>query len=258
MWDPSSSDFNWTPLGISWDGPKGKQSLLPIFDDFVDPQKIHRIHLENIVIQKEGYPDSSFPIDKSFPHLNYFQRPYGELFRRGSLVESPQNDGLTIAGFSSEFYMDSFNITEEGNTQIKQPNAGYWSSPHLLGDRNWIWQWGIAPKNMHRYSFASILENECLQMTFFGIETTIWNKEREDLENALLFSLPVRWVFDSPEAHPFTGCICSQPNAYCPCRMSARRYTDTDGFSSHCSHGRNAFINGQIIHGNVTLHTFLR
>ncbi len=257
LWDPSSPDFNWEPLGLSWDGSNGTQHHLPVVDAFVNQSKIHCVHLENITIQEEGISDSVFPIDKCFPYLNLFRRPYGELFAKGSFVEKDQENTQTIAGISTEFYMDSFNITEEGNTQIKQPNAGYWSSPHLLGDRNWLWQWGIAPKNMHRYSFASILEDECLEMTFFGTQTTIWNKNTQDLETALLFALPVRWVFDSPEAHPFTGCICAQANAYCPCRMSARRYTGVDGFASHFSHGRNAFINGQIIYGNVRVLLFL-
>ncbi len=161
-------------MGITWKLPNGQQrTLLPIVDDFIDKSKIHSVQLKNINIQKEGLENSTLPIEKSWPYLNFFERPYGDLFKNGSICDEKIGEEPTIVGISSEFYMDAFNITEEGNTQIKQPNAGYWCSPHLLGDRNWLWQWGIAPKDMHRYSYASILEKESLEMTFFGASTTL-------------------------------------------------------------------------------------
>ncbi len=107
----------------------------------------------------------------------------------------------------------------------------------------------MAPKSMHRYSYASLLEKDCIQLAFYGERTLFWNKSRQQLEYGNLYCLPMRWIFDMPEINPWTGCI--SQNCYCPCRVSARVYTDLDDFGSHCCWDDNSWCSGRIIYGNV-------
>ncbi len=189
---------------------------------------------------------------KYFPHLSLLRRPYAELFERGGIV-SENNE--CIAGITTEFFSDAFHFTQEANSQVVQPIGCYWSSPNFVGDRNWIFQWCMSPKNMHRYSYACELECECLELTFTGCKGQIWNKQKSTFEEGTFFALPIKWGLDNPETGPYTGRI--HGRGYWGSRLLSIRFDDVNDYACHGGWYQNLWLSTNVVHGNVILSAHL-
>ncbi len=225
---------------------------MPIVDSFVVKQNIPLVYIDEVIYWDPITGEDLIRAPPKFclPHLHFLRRPYAELFQRGGIVSEGED---CIAGITSEFFMDGFLFTKENNSQIVQPLGCYWSSPNLVGDRNWVWQFAMAPKNVHRYSFAGKLESECLDLTFAGVTCKIWHPKEERFYKGDMHLLPIKWELDLKETHPCTGKIAG--GGYCDSRFLCIHFTDELDYNSHGGWDKNIWLSGKVPRGNVELYT---
>ncbi len=235
--------------GLKWEIPGGYETILPIVDDFVMKENIPTMFIDNVIIYDQNTGEECLRGPPSFccPHFHLLRRPYAELFKRGGIVS--ENDDC-IAAITAELFLDGFLYTKEANSQIVQPLGGYWASPNLIGNRNWIWEFVMAPKNINRYSFGAKLESEFLDLTFFGENCNMWNPRRNVFEKGSMFCVPIRWDLDLKETHPMTGKIAG--GGYCGCRLLCTHYDDARDYNSNRGWDMNTWLSGNVPRGNVT------
>ncbi len=86
------------------------------------------------------------------PLLYHLIRPYQKAFEKGGILTDDDDGHLAVT--SSEYFADGLHVTQQTKNDVSEPIGGYWSCPNFVGNRNWIWQWVMAPKQMNRYSYA--------------------------------------------------------------------------------------------------------
>ncbi len=251
-WNALDDENYWIPYGLSWTALDKEHSIYPVVDSFIDCKNIPTIVITSVFVERDEEVLLEANI-KYFPHFYLFTRPYASLFERGGVCSERDietgNRTKCIAAISQEFFLDGFYYTREANSRLIQPNGGYWSSPNLVGPRNWIWQWCMAPKNMHRYSYCGELESECLDLTFNGINTCIWNTQDVRFEMGRFYSIPLVWGLDNPETGNMTCRVAG--GGYNACRLLSCRYDDENDYASTGGWKHNIWLTGRVVHSNV-------
>ncbi len=130
--------------------------LVPVVDAFVHKQSIFNVHVTHVSFGGVVNGKRIAPIPpKILPHFYYLRRPYKFIFDKGGLLSDAH--GNVVAATSHEFFADGLQMTSQVKNEVSEPVGGYWSCPDMIGNRNWLYQWVMAPKKMNRYAYACYL-----------------------------------------------------------------------------------------------------